>query len=67
MEIRAEKNYDWIAIVAGIIGATIAIIVGVAHAVLSESEKKRHFGRVLAKWGIVGTALGLAMYHFRSL
>ena len=54
MEIQIEKNYDRLAVVAGLVLMTLAIIVGVALAILSDHQGRRHFGRVLAKWGVVG-------------
>jgi len=55
MEERGGRySLDWLAIAAGILFPVISIVVGVAYAVLSEAEGKRHTGRVLAKWGLVG-------------
>jgi drug/metabolite transporter superfamily protein YnfA len=55
MEERGGRySLDWLAIAAGILLPMISIVVGLAYAILSEGEGKRHTGRVLAKWGLVG-------------
>lgn len=63
-----DRKYYRLAAVLAFVLPLPAIIVGVALAVLSDSEDRRHFGRVIVKWGIVGlvvlTVVWRVVRHF---